>query len=244
MWKGKACRIFGEATPQIQVSFDTDCNDIVFVSKISTTSRTLKKKKKMDVPFFGIAKVKCADAKAILVTSIKEERRNVFTLFLALESPLFGPEGNDSSRRDGVKKASKKVSFIDKAAVVTTTSNTVQEYLEGSRTSVKEINAAVMVMVKVKSGSRLVMVKFQAPEENPYNLTAYCLSGTWICCDKKVNIKLKVGKHSGAGTKAMIAKEGTIQKYRIEDMTKAHTKIMKVNIVMARKMNKRRNLIG
>eukprot|EP01018_Ginkgo_biloba_P016580 Gb_07541 [translate_table: standard] len=107
---------------------------------------------------------------------------------------------------------SQKVSFMDEAAAVTAASKTIQESLEGSGASVKEINAAVKDAVeKVKSGSRLVMVKFQAPAESTYNLTAYCLSDTWIGCDKKVNIKLKVAKRSRAGTRAMIAEEGPVQ---------------------------------
>eukprot|EP01018_Ginkgo_biloba_P008341 Gb_05606 [translate_table: standard] len=106
---------------------------------------------------------------------------------------------------------SQKVSFMDKVAIVTATSKSIQEFLEGFGASVKEINAVVNDAIeKVKSGSRLVMVKFQEPDKSTYNLTAYCLSDTWICCDKKVNIKLKVGKCSRVGLRAMIAEEGPV----------------------------------
>nr|ADE75724.1 unknown [Picea sitchensis] len=107
---------------------------------------------------------------------------------------------------------------MDEATAVTAASKAIQESLEGSGASVKEINVAVKEAVeKVKSGSRLVMVKFQAPAESTYNLTAYCLSDAWIGCDKKVIVKLKVAKRSRAGTRAMIAEEGPVQEDGIEE---------------------------
>lgn len=111
-----------------------------------------------------------------------------------------------------------KVSFMDEATAVTAASKAIQESLEGSGASVMEINVAVKHAVeRVKSGSRLVMVKFQAPAESTYNLTAYCLSDAWIGCDKKVIVKLKVAKRSRAGTRAMISEEGPVQEDGIEE---------------------------
>uniref|UniRef100_A0A0C9RWF7 TSA: Wollemia nobilis Ref_Wollemi_Transcript_8918_2488 transcribed RNA sequence n=1 Tax=Wollemia nobilis TaxID=56998 RepID=A0A0C9RWF7_9CONI len=113
---------------------------------------------------------------------------------------------------------SQKVSFMDEAGALTAASKGIQESLEGSGASVKDINAAVKDAVeKVKCGSRLVMVKFQAPAESTYNLTAYCLSDSWIGCDKKVSVKLKVAKRSRAGTRGIITEEGPAQEDGIEE---------------------------
>lgn len=98
---------------------------------------------------------------------------------------------------------SQKVNFMDEAAAVTAASKAIQESKEGSGFSLKEINMAVKEAVeKVKSGSRLVMGKFQAPSEGNYNLTSYCLCDSWIGCDKKMSLKVKVLKRSRAGTRA------------------------------------------
>jgi translocation protein SEC63 len=98
---------------------------------------------------------------------------------------------------------SQKVSFMDEPAAVTAASKAIQESREGSGATAKEIQAAVKEAVeKVKSGSRLVMGKFQAPAEGSYNLTLYCLCDSWIGCDKKSAVKLKVLKRSRAGTRA------------------------------------------
>ncbi|CAK9169285.1 unnamed protein product [Ilex paraguariensis] len=97
---------------------------------------------------------------------------------------------------------SQKVSFMDVATAITAASKAIQELKEGSGASLKEINAAVKeAIVKVKNGSRLVMGKFQAPAEGNYNLTSYCLCDSWIGCDKKTSLKLKVLKRSRAGTR-------------------------------------------
>ncbi|KAK9143404.1 hypothetical protein Syun_012804 [Stephania yunnanensis] len=45
------------------------------------------------------------------------------------------------------------------------------------------------------------MGKFQAPVEGSYNLTSYCLCDSWIGCDKKSGLKLKVLKRRMAGNK-------------------------------------------
>ncbi|KAK6244565.1 hypothetical protein QUC31_010974 [Theobroma cacao] len=87
---------------------------------------------------------------------------------------------------------SQKVSFMDEAVAITAASKAIQELKEGSGASLKETNAAVReALEKVRSGSRLVMCKFQAPAEANYNLTAFCLCDSWIGCDKKTNLKMK-----------------------------------------------------
>lgn len=104
---------------------------------------------------------------------------------------------------------SQRVSFLDEAAALLAASKSLQEAMEGTGASDKEVNKAVKEAVaKVKAGSRLVVVKFQAPAEGNYNLTAFCLSDTWIGCDKKMNVKLKVSKRSRAGTRGMLSDEG------------------------------------
>ncbi|PIN00047.1 Molecular chaperone (DnaJ superfamily) [Handroanthus impetiginosus] len=97
---------------------------------------------------------------------------------------------------------SQKVNFMDEATAIIAASKTIQELKEGSGASAKEINAAVKEAIdRVKAGSRLVMGKFQAPSEGNYNLTSYCLCDSWIGCDAKTNIRLKVLKRSRAGTR-------------------------------------------
>lgn len=74
--------------------------------------------------------------------------------------------------------------------------------MEGSGASVKETSKAVREAVeKVRDGSRLVMGKFPAPAEGNYNLTCYCLCDSWIGCDKKINMKVKILKRTRAGTR-------------------------------------------
>ncbi|KAK3029687.1 hypothetical protein RJ639_039179 [Escallonia herrerae] len=97
---------------------------------------------------------------------------------------------------------SQKVSFMDEVAAISAASKAIQESKEGTGASMKEIKAAVREAVeKVKNGSRLVISKFQAPAEGNYNLTSFCLCDSWIGCDKKTNLKLKVLKRSRAGTR-------------------------------------------
>ncbi|KAJ3696202.1 hypothetical protein LUZ60_001579 [Juncus effusus] len=97
---------------------------------------------------------------------------------------------------------SQKVSFMDESTAITAASKTIQETKEALGASVKEINQAVREAIeKVKSGSRLIMGKFQAPAEGNYNLTSYCLCDAWIGVDVKSGVKLKVVKRSRAGTR-------------------------------------------
>lgn len=114
---------------------------------------------------------------------------------------------------------SQKVSFMDEAAAITAASKAIQESKEGSGASMKEINGAVKEAVeRVKSGSRLVMGKFQAPAEGNYNLTLYCLCDSWIGCDKKTGLKLKVLKRSRAGTRVgAVLEEGPIVEDGVEE---------------------------
>lgn len=101
---------------------------------------------------------------------------------------------------------SQKVSFMDEATAITAASKAIQELKEGSGSTAREVSAAVKEAIeKVKKGSRLVMGKFQAPAEGNYNLTSYCLCDSWIGCDAKSNIKLKVLKRSRAGTRGSVA---------------------------------------
>ncbi|CAN8288088.1 unnamed protein product [Cochlearia groenlandica] len=104
---------------------------------------------------------------------------------------------------------SQKVSFMDESGAITAASKAISETMEGSGASVKETNEAVREAVeKVKSGSRLVMGKLQAPSEGTYNLTCLCMCDTWIGCDKKTSLKVKVLKRTRAGTRGMVAEEG------------------------------------
>lgn len=105
---------------------------------------------------------------------------------------------------------SQRVTFTDETAALSAASKTIQESLEGTGADDTEVAKAVRAAVeKVKSGSRLVMAKFQAPVEGIYNLTAFCLSDTWIGVDRKEYIKLKVLKRSRAGTRVGLAGEET-----------------------------------
>ncbi|XP_047325395.1 dnaJ protein ERDJ2A-like [Impatiens glandulifera] len=97
---------------------------------------------------------------------------------------------------------SHKVSFMDETTAISAASKAIEDKMEGSGASVKETSLAVREAVeKVKSGARLVMGKFQAPAEGNYNLSHYLLCDSWIGCDKKGSLKLKVSKRTRAGTR-------------------------------------------
>ena len=114
---------------------------------------------------------------------------------------------------------SQKVSFMDEAAAVTAASKAIEETMEGSGANVRETSAAVREAVeKVKGGARLVLGKFQAPAEGNYNLTCYCLCDSWIGCDRKTALKVKVLKRTRAGTRGgLVAEEGPITEDGIEE---------------------------
>ncbi|CAA0837879.1 DnaJ protein ERDJ2A [Striga hermonthica] len=98
---------------------------------------------------------------------------------------------------------SQRINFMDETTAVIAASKAVQELREGSGAGPKEVSAAVKEAVgRVRNGSRLVMGKFQAPPEGTYGLTAYCLCDSWIGCDAKTGVKLKVSRRSRAGTRA------------------------------------------
>lgn len=115
--------------------------------------------------------------------------------------------------------SSQKVSFMDEAAAITAASKAIEDSMEGSGASVKETSAAVREAAeKVKAGSRLVMGKFQAPAEGNYNLSCFCLCDSWIGCDKKINLKLKVLKRTRAGTRGgPVAEEGPVLEDGVEE---------------------------
>ncbi|XP_071697235.1 dnaJ protein ERDJ2-like [Rutidosis leptorrhynchoides] len=97
---------------------------------------------------------------------------------------------------------SQKVSFMDESAALIAAPKVIRESKEWAGASPKELNYAVKEAIeKVRNGSRLVIGPFMAPEEGTYNLTLYCLSDSWLGCDTKMNIKLKVLKRTRAGTR-------------------------------------------
>lgn len=114
---------------------------------------------------------------------------------------------------------SQKVSFMDETAAVSAASKAIQETMEGSGATVKETSSAVKEAVeKVRGGSRLVMGKFQAPSEGTYNLTCFCLCDSWIGCDKKTNLKVKILKRTRAGTRGGVTlEEGQVAEDGIEE---------------------------
>ncbi|KAB2054610.1 hypothetical protein ES319_A12G266500v1 [Gossypium barbadense] len=114
---------------------------------------------------------------------------------------------------------SQKVSFMDEATAITAASKTIQETMEVSGASAKETSEAVKRTIeKVRGGSRLVMGRFPAPTEGNYNLTSYCLCDSWIGCDKKTNLKVKIVKRTRAGTRGgLVSEEGPIVEDGIEE---------------------------
>ncbi|CAA3010693.1 dnaJ ERDJ2A-like [Olea europaea subsp. europaea] len=95
---------------------------------------------------------------------------------------------------------SQKISFMDEAAAVTAASTAIEERMEVLGASPKETSSAIREAVeKVKNGCRLAMGKFLAPAEGNYNLTCYLLCDSWIGCDRKSSLKLKVLKRTRAG---------------------------------------------
>ncbi|KAH6760562.1 DnaJ / Sec63 Brl domains-containing protein [Perilla frutescens var. frutescens] len=104
---------------------------------------------------------------------------------------------------------SHKISFMDEATAVSAASTAIDERMEVLGASPKEKTAAIKEAVeKVKSGSRLAMGKFLAAAEGNYNLTCHVLCDSWIGCDQKANIKLKVLKRTRAGTRGAQVGDG------------------------------------
>lgn len=97
---------------------------------------------------------------------------------------------------------SQKLSFVEESTAITTASKAIGEMMEFSGASAKETSLAVREAVeKVKGGSLMVMGKFQAPQEGTYGLTCFCLCDSWIGCDTKTSLKLKVMKRSRVGSR-------------------------------------------
>ncbi|KAL8544114.1 hypothetical protein ACS0TY_004595 [Phlomoides rotata] len=95
-----------------------------------------------------------------------------------------------------------KISFMDEAGAVSAASNAIDERMESLGASPKEKTAAIKEAVeKVKSGSRLAMGKFMATAEGSYNLTCHVLCDSWIGCDQKTTLKMKVVRRTRAGTR-------------------------------------------
>ncbi|XP_057531686.1 dnaJ protein ERDJ2A [Amaranthus tricolor] len=107
---------------------------------------------------------------------------------------------------------SQKINFMDEATALSSAPKAIEEMMEASGASARDTSAAVKEAVeKVKRGSRLVMGKFQAPAEGNYSLTCYCLCDSWIGCDTKTSLKIKVLKRSRAGTRGgVITEEGPL----------------------------------
>ncbi|XP_024981558.1 dnaJ protein ERDJ2-like isoform X1 [Cynara cardunculus var. scolymus] len=103
---------------------------------------------------------------------------------------------------------SQKVSFMDESAALIAAPKVIRESKEWAGASPKELTSAVKEAVeKVRNGSRLVIGRFLAPEEGTYNLTLYCLSDSWLRCDTKMSLKLKVLKRTRAGTRGGVQME-------------------------------------
>ncbi|KAL9275066.1 DnaJ protein ERDJ2A-like protein [Drosera capensis] len=103
---------------------------------------------------------------------------------------------------------SQKISFMEEAAAITVASKAIEETMEVSGASTKETSAAVKEAVeKMKSGSRLVLGKLQAPAKGTYILTCHCLCDSWIGCDAKTTLKVKILKRTRAGTRGRGAVE-------------------------------------
>ncbi|KAK6155634.1 hypothetical protein DH2020_009882 [Rehmannia glutinosa] len=97
---------------------------------------------------------------------------------------------------------SQKISFMDEVAAVSAASTAIGERMEVLGASPRETSAAVKEAVdKVRSGSRIAMGKLLAPAEGNYNLVCHVLCDSWIGCDQKSTLKLKVLKRTRAGTR-------------------------------------------
>ncbi|CAA3031604.1 dnaJ ERDJ2A-like isoform X1 [Olea europaea subsp. europaea] len=113
---------------------------------------------------------------------------------------------------------SQKISFMDEAAAVSAASTAIEERMEVLGASPKETSAAIREAVeKVKNGCRLAMGKFLAPAEGNYNLTCYLLCDSWIGCDRKSSLKLKVLKRTRAAIRGGLADGGSILEDGIDE---------------------------
>ncbi|KAL3688234.1 hypothetical protein R1sor_014543 [Riccia sorocarpa] len=105
-----------------------------------------------------------------------------------------------------------RITFMDEATSAAAASKIIGESMEGTGADDATVNKAVREAVeRVKSGSRLVMEKFQAPAEGTYKLTCFCLCDTWLGCDRRVNVTLKVGKRSRPAIRPGVAPAEGVQ---------------------------------
>lgn len=113
---------------------------------------------------------------------------------------------------------SQKVSFMDEVAAVSAASTAVEERMEVLAANPRETSAAIKEAVqRVKTGSRLAMGKFLAMAEGNYNLMCYLLCDSWIGCDKKVPLKLKVLRRTRVGTRGGLIDGGTVPEDGVEE---------------------------
>ncbi|CAI7785828.1 unnamed protein product [Closterium sp. NIES-53] len=106
---------------------------------------------------------------------------------------------------------SQRVTFLDETAAIRAAADYTRETVEAEGFDDAEVAREVKEAVeRVKGGARLVIGKFQAPAEGVYALTVMVMSDVWIGCDKKVPLKIKVGKRTRAGTRvaAVVPSEG------------------------------------
>lgn len=97
---------------------------------------------------------------------------------------------------------SHNINIMDEAAAVTAASQEIEEKMEVLGATSEETRASVDgAVARVRSGFRLVMGKFLAPADGNYNLTCYLLCDSWLGCDKKTNLKVKVLKRSRTATR-------------------------------------------
>ncbi|KAM3319938.1 dnaJ protein ERDJ2A [Capsicum chacoense] len=113
---------------------------------------------------------------------------------------------------------SESINFMDEAAAITTASTITEGKMEASGASMEEIAAAVKdAVVKVKRGCRLILGKIQAPQAGNYSLNSHLMCDTWIGCDTKTSLKLKILKRSRAGSRGGHAAEGMQEGNDVED---------------------------
>ncbi|KAK4745405.1 hypothetical protein SAY87_011717 [Trapa incisa] len=107
---------------------------------------------------------------------------------------------------------SQKVNFMDEAAAIAAASKAIEDNMEGSGADAKETGRAVREAVeKVCMGSRLVIGKFVAPPEGNYSLVCHCICDSWIGCDKKMNLKVKILKRTRAGTRGSASEDAVVE---------------------------------
>ncbi|XP_016439136.1 dnaJ protein ERDJ2A isoform X2 [Nicotiana tabacum] len=127
-------------------------------------------------------------------------------------------EGEEGIQEGDIVTVQAWVTLRRANAAITTASTITEAKLEASGASMEEITAAVKdAVTKVKSGCRLVLGKIQAPQAGNYNLNCHLMCDTWIGCDTKTNLKLKILKRSRAGSRGGLVAEGVQGENGLED---------------------------